>query len=320
MTAPSERLRGGLGRLVLTTLAFATVAPVALVALPLAALLLASRPRSAAEYAAIGLAGGPAIWWLLTPGDLPDQLVRASALFVTLAFTITTLQTRVSVTHRALHAVTLAGGAVVGLMMVLQTSWGEVRWWIAHRTGFAARWLMGALWSGSAATQDAAGTVHPLAQLQNWFAEVVPIVADFYPALLAVELMVGLALATAIYRRVAARPRGALPGPWRQFRFSDQLGWAAAIPLVVLLVPKLAAAKLAAANLLVVAAALYAARGFAVAAFGLHAAGAGGVFLWALMGIILIFLMPIVVAGAIVLGVLDAGLDFRRRWGTKTAE
>jgi hypothetical protein len=79
-------------------------------------------------------------------------------------------------------------------------------------------------------------------------------------------------------------------------------------------VPKLAAAKLAAANVLAVAAALYGVRGIAVASYGLAMIGAGGFFLWAALVAILLLMLPFVVGGAILLGVLDAGLNLRRRW------
>lgn len=323
MDPPSERRSlDGVGRLVLAAVGFGIVAPPALFALPLAALLMASRPRTTPEYVAVATAGAFALWWLLTPGDLPDQLVRAAALFVTLTFTLTTLRTRASVTHRSLHAVAIAGAAVTALLTFLGSSWGELRWWVAHRTGLAARSVMGLLWSATPATPNggpATPTQPALERLQQWFAEVVPVVADFYPALLALEMMLGLALATAIYQRVATDPRGAPLGQLRTFRFSEHLGWAAAIPLIVVLIPKLAAAKVAAANLVVVAAALYALRGFAVAVYGLHAVGAGGFFLTALLVSIFVLLMPIVLAGAVLLGVVDTGLRLRERWGMKTA-
>jgi hypothetical protein len=325
MSPPSERRPGRSPRLiglVAAAVGFGIFAPAALFTMPLAALLMASQPRTTSEYAVAALAGGFAFWWLVTPGDLPDQLVRAAALFTTLAFTLSTLRTRASVTHRCLHAVAVAGAAVTGLLVFLGSSWGELRWWVAHRTGLAARSLMGLMWSATPVTANGNSSTpeHPaLEQLQQWFAEVVVIVADFYPALLALEIMVGLALATAVYHRVARHPRGVPLAEFRNFRFSEHLGWAAAIPLIVVLIPKLAAAKVAAANLVVVAAALYGLRGIAVAAYGLQAVGAGGIFLTILLASIFVLLMPIVLAGAVVLGVVDAGLRLRERWGMKTA-
>jgi uncharacterized protein YybS (DUF2232 family) len=141
------------------------------------------------------------------------------------------------------------------------------------------------------------------------------VVADFFPALLALQLMAALALATALYHRLARQPRGMPLGRFSGFRFSEHLGWAAVLALIVLVVPRLAAAKAAAANLLLVAGALYALRGFAVAAYGLQVLGTGGIFLTTLLAAILLFLLPMVLAGAVMLGVIDAGLNLRRRWG-----
>jgi hypothetical protein len=48
--------------------------------------------------------------------------------------------------------------------------------------------------------------------------------------------------------------------------------------------------------------------------FGLTAAGGAGVGTAVLAALAVVFILPAVVAGAIVLGVVDAGLDLRRRW------
>jgi hypothetical protein len=325
MSRPSTQPRSELPRLlglIVAAVGFGIVAGPALFALPLAALLVASHPRTATEYRALAISGAFALWWLFTSGDLPDQVVRAATLFAALAFTLTTLRTTASFIHRALHAVAIAGAAITILLPGLGSSWGELRWWVAHENGLSARTLTGLLWSVApvTGTNGGPGSGHSvLQQLEQGFTELVYMVADYYPALLALQLMVGLALATAIYQRVAREPRGAPLGPFRRFRFSEHLGWAAAIPLIVVLVPRLAGAKLAAANLLAVAAALYALRGVAVAAYGLSVIGAGGVFLSILLASIFLLLLPILLAGAIVLGVLDSGLRLRERWGTKTA-
>ncbi len=302
--------------------AFSVVAHPGLFALPFAILLLVSRPQTRVEHVALGVAGGFALWWLLSPGNLPDQVVRAAALFSALAFTVTTLRSKASVTHRALHAVAVAGAGVTTLLLLLGSSWGELRWWVSHQTGLTARAFLGTVLATTPVTAGSDSTTveqTAMEQLQRWFAEAIPVVADFYPALLAVQLLIGIALGTALYQRVATRPRGTPPDSWMNFRFTEHLNWAAAAALIIVLLPKLATAKLAAGNLLVVSAALYAVRGIAVAAVGLQVAGGGGVFLTVLLAAIFLFLTPIVLAGAMLLGVLDTRLDLRRRWGTKTA-
>ncbi len=91
------------------------------------------------------------------------------------------------------------------------------------------------------------------------------------------------------------------------------------LPLIAILVPKLVAAKAAAANLLLLGAVLYALRGAAVAVFALHALGGGGFFLRLFLMVILVLMLPFVLGGAILLGVLDGGLDLRRRWRNAAA-
>jgi hypothetical protein len=123
-----------------------------------------------------------------------------------------------------------------------------------------------------------------------------------------------LAIATAIYHRAAKNPTGPPLRRFRLFRFSEHLGWVAVGSLLAILIPKLAAVKLTAANILLVVGALYALRGAAVAAFGIALAGGMNFFLWALFSVIFFMMLPVFVGGAILLGVIDTGVDFRRRW------
>jgi hypothetical protein len=319
MSPPEHPPAGGLGRLVWGTIALVLVAPLAVVALPLALLLAVSGPRSRSESVTAGLAGGFSLWWLLSAGDLPDQLVRAAALLCAVAFVALTARTRLTFMHRALAATTTAAVAVAGLVPALGSSWGELKWWVAHRTGLAARAAAGVLWSRQplpGADDTAPAT---LTQLESALSAVVRLTAELFPAITVLQLVAGLALATAIYRRVAQRPLGCPAGRFREFRFSEHLGWAFAVPLVVVLIPKLVAWKTVAANALVVTGALYALRGAAVVAYGIHVVGAGGFFLWGFLAVIFLLLLPLVLGGAILLGVLDGGLDLRRRWSAPRA-
>lgn len=311
MPSSSGRPAGGFGRIAVGVVTFALVAPLALVAIPLAALLIASRPRRTREWLTAGIVGGFAVAWLLVPGELPDQLLRAATVIATAMFVPLTLRTATSFIHRALAAVGAAAVGLFALVPLVGASWGGIRWWVEHQTGRAARDLIGRMWLVGGGDSD----LQPrLAQVAAGFEQIVGFVAEFYPALLALQVIAGLALATTIYARVADAPHGRALGTFPEFRFSEHLGWAAALPLVTLLIPKLVATKAAAVNLLVVTGTLYALRGAAVAAFGLGAIGAGGLVLWVLVGLAVFALLPVVIGGAIVLGVLDAGLDLRKRW------
>ncbi len=218
--------------------------------------------------------------------------------------------TRLSFTSRGLLAVASAAIGIGLLMALVGSSLGELSWWVEHRMSVTARLLMGSVWGAGGTGGE---------QFEALFASVVRLTATFFPALTGLEILAGLGIATGIYHRVALRPQGRPLERFRAFRFSEHLGWAMVIPLVVVVVPKLAAAKAAAANILLVTATLYVLRGAAVAASGLHLVGGGGLFLWVLVAVATLLMLPVVLAGAILLGVLDAGLDFRRRWSTPSA-
>jgi hypothetical protein len=151
-------------------------------------------------------------------------------------------------------------------------------------------------------------------RLEAFFGTFVSLTADYFPAVMTLVLLAGLAIATTIYHRVAGNLVGLPLGRFRLFRFSEHLGWVTIVSLLAVLIPKLAAAKLTAANILVVVGTLYAVRGAAVAAFGMALVGGGNFFLWALFAVIFFIMLPVFVGGAILLGVFDTGVDFRRRW------
>ncbi len=314
---PSGQTRTrGLGRLVLVALGFSAVAPAGLWLAPLAALLLASRPRTRSEVAVAVALAALALLWLLERGDPPDQLTRGVAVLGAAAFVLGTFYSSGTVTHRALLAVTAAAVGMALLFPVLGWSWGRVTWWVEHRTGFAMRLVLGQLESSQG---SAAGSGPTAAEIERWFEAGIGFLAQQFAAILAIQFLGGLGLAAAIYYRVCGRPVGTWPGRFRDFRFSEHLGWAGVLALLVVLVPRLAAAKSAALNLLLVAGLLYALRGAAVTTFGLALMGGAGWGTAALVGVLALFILPAVVAGTIVVGVLDAGLDLRRRWARSKA-
>jgi len=301
--------------------ALAAFAPPGVAAIPLAGLLLASHPRTGRELLVMGVAGGGGLWWLLQTGELPDQFLRAAVVIAAVTLVALTMLTRATYSHRTVLATAIALMAASALLLALGSSWEAVRWWVEYRAGLTARAFLGqaaALVPLTPGSQGGPLTLTPsqLADLEAWFDTFTRTMGAFAPALLALQLLAGFAVAGATYRRIAVTPAGVLPGSFRDFRFSEHLGWAAVVPLVVLVLPWLAAGKVAAANLLAVAAVLYAVRGMAVAAFGLGMAGAGGFLLWAAVIAIFILMLPFVVGGAILLGVIDAGLNLRRRWST----
>ena len=108
-------------------------------------------------------------------------------------------------------------------------------------------------------------------------------------------------------------------GRFRDFRFSEHLGWAAVLALAIVLLTRFVTMKLLAANVLIVTGFLYALRGAAVIWFALALAGGPGFLSTAVIVLSILFMLPVVLIGAILLGIADAGLDLRQRWSTPRA-
>jgi hypothetical protein len=245
--------------------------------------------------------------------------VRAAAVIGTAAFTIAMAFTTWSLIHRSLVAIATAAIGVMALTSVLRTSWPEVRWWVESRTGVSAQIMLS--WLATPDTSDggsAAGSSPLVIQLEDWFEVAVPLMADFFPATLAVQMLAGLALASVFYHRMN-HPTSDKLGRFRDFRFTEHLGWAAVVALGIVLITRFAVAKILAANVLIVAGVLYALRGAAVVSFALAMAGGPGFFTKAVIVFSILFMLPVVLPGAILLGVVDAGLDLRQRWSTPRA-
>ena len=141
-----------------------------------------------------------------------------------------------------------------------------------------------------------------------------------FPSLLALESLLALALAWAIYHRLSRARLGAPLRPLREFRFNDQLVWGLMVGLTIVLLPTLQGFSAVGRNLLVFFYALYAIRGLGVLAWFL-APGALAATLtvgfamlwlpivqWAAAAGFLILLFA-----SFVLGLGDTWADWRRR-------
>jgi hypothetical protein len=271
---------------------------------PLAGLLLLSRPGSAREW--VWVVGG-AVWsllWLQQIGGLGAQVTRAGAVLLCGTFLVLTLWQPSNGVGRALAATAGAAAALVGWMWRLGIGWSELVAGLDHDLA-AYETALRDQWRTAGAPQELidriAGMMHSVSQL--------------YPALLAIAGIAGLRLAWAWYHRLALRPLGRPPAPFRSFGFNDQLvwGWVAALALTLIPVPE--PWRLAGANLLLVLGVLYAARGMAVF---LAQSGRVPVAVLAVLMLITMFLLPFVVGGLTLLGLADTWLDFRRRSSTPT--
>lgn len=313
MTHPESRKhRLGLVVAVGGGVAYAIFAPVGLLVVPLTALVFTTRLRRRRSVVAVSFLAGLSLWWLAQVGEPPDQVVRTAALIGASAFVVIGLLTGWTLTHRTVVAVGTAALGTTALLGAVGLTWSEVRWFVESRLQFTAQVVLTPLFgvaAGSGRNQEMA------IQFESWFDAVIPVMADFFPATLAIQMIVGLSLATVLYRRLIPTAPVVI-GKFRDFRFTEHLGWFAVLALAVVLMTRAATAKLLAANVLVVAGFLYGLRGAAVAWFGITLAGGPGFITFALLALAVAFMLPVVLTGAILLGVLDAGLDLRRRWAS----
>lgn len=283
----------------------ALATPVALVALPVFALLFVTGARRPGGLAAEAVAGVVAVWWLLQPGDLPDQVVRSAAVLTAATFALASTRRSWTFTHRALLALAVAGVTIAAGFLALGWSWNRLHWWVAFRTGAALRLLLVA---GTPSAPGAATVDLDRPDFDRVLDDMVRTSADLFPAALALQLLLSLLIAAALAPRLARMPVGRPLGRFVEFRFSEHLGWLLVLSAAILLVPPLHLARPLAVNVLVVMAVLYGCRGIAVVVHALRTAGAGPLW-YAVAGIAVFFLLP----GTVLLGVLDAGLNLRRR-------
>jgi len=297
MTAGGE---GGRWRLILGTAAFAAWAGPSLVGLPLAGLLIAARPRSAAEWSAAVGVGVVSLGLLLLPAsDLLTGFVRAYTVLLAAAFVAVTLfaTAHESLLQRAVRAGLIAGVAAVALARVsLGGSVWDALHWEARRQASATMRVM----------------VELAPQAFTVYEPVVRFVSDTVPATLALQTLAGLALAWQWHRRVARSPFAPPLAPFREFRFGDHWVWAIVVALVAWITPVVAGVKLAALNLVAVLGTLYLIRGIAiVAAFSGALGVAPAALVIGAVGVLLTAAVALPLLAA--LGVTDTWLEFRRR-------
>jgi hypothetical protein len=136
--------------------------------------------------------------------------------------------------------------------------------------------------------------------------------ADLFLALLGLQSVAALALASWWVRRLGrSESRSFALARLRDFRFNDQLIWVLIAGLVTVLLPLGDEASRLGLNALVFMGAIYALRGLAVFAFLMAAAQSVPAMVFGVLA--LVFLYPVAVTAALVMGVGDTWLDVRRR-------
>jgi hypothetical protein len=136
----------------------------------------------------------------------------------------------------------------------------------------------------------------------------------FFPSLLAIESVLALSIAWAVYHRLARTRLGPPLAHLREFRFNDQLVWGLIIGLAIVFLPKLSALQLLGRNLLVFFSALYAVRGLGVLSWFL-APGALTVFATVGFAMLLLPVLNAIAAlGFTILGIAAFGLGIGDTW------
>jgi hypothetical protein len=246
------------------------------------------------------------IVWLNQGGGLAGQFARAGAVLLIGTFIALTIWRPSAQFSRALTATALAGVALTIWMWRLGIGWGAVRRAVESELWASNREMMLRLGLG-------AGTGSAGPALQDQMSGMVRTIGEFFPALLFLAGLAGLRLAWSWYHRIVARPLGPPPPRFGAFRFNDQLvwGWVAGLGLYVLNISPMWTAL--GSNLLLVWSVLYASRGLAVFSAGSQRVPRPVLIT---LGFVAMFLLPFVLGGLTLLGLVDTWLDFRRRLAT----
>lgn len=290
---------------------FAFISPIALVAAPLGLLLAFQSPsRREAMFASIcltfaagsvalggaGFARFEAAWVCLLAGGAVIAIAwRPPA--------------RGGLVATGLVAVAIAAAAGILLVGVTAFSFDELRWLAARHYGMQSRLVLSAM---SRAVANADGGAELVQRLEAGFNEVVDFVARFLPALVLIQSVAALAAAWALYRTVATHPEGESLPRLRDFRFSDHLIWGIVFALVALVIPGASSLRLLGGNVATFFGALYVLRGIGVVAALGAAAGFGGALSTLAALLATVFLLPLVMFGALALGVSDTWVDWRK--------
>ena len=274
---------------------------------PLAALLGVQRATRRDAMTAAGLVALVVVL-CAGPADSFDQLERAWLVLLTASLAIVLASGRTSgFVPASLAAVGGACGAAVILASVTQLSWGKVVWLAERHYGLQVSWLLGRL-------AQAPGGADLVKSLESSLALGVRIVSTLFPGLVLLQSFAALALAWALYHRLAQRPQGEPLGALAAFRFNDHLIWGVAGSLLVLVLPRLGWVNAVGGNMLVFFSGLYVVRGVAVLSAAAAAGIIGGPIAILAATFVTLFLMPVAALAALALGLTDTLMDWRQRF------
>ena len=263
-------------------------------------------------------------------------LLRAWAIILAGAFGVLALiDTRRPLFARALSAVAMTLVAALGITAALRAPTGEVGRVVAEQLDRRNLSAVAQLRTLASERPDAWARIvrqypdgrSPLDDVSEMLATMTKAGTAAFPALLALQSLAALALAWALYHRLARTRIGPPVAPLREFRFNDQLVWGLIVGLTVLLLPAVAPSRAAGfgilrasgVNLVVFFLSLYALRGLGVISWVLSQRT-----VWILVGLsVLLAQIPMLqtiatsgllslVTAAGLLGLADTWFDWRR--------
>lgn len=281
------------------------LSPTLLIFLPLALLLLAFRTAEwmsvaiAVVILALGFAGS-------RPTGMEWYVPRAWSLITGGAFVATTaIRGHDELFGRALAAVCLAVLAVLALGAASPTVVQNMDWWVASEIRHAAVVAGGILEQLQGGSNPEVRRQLELA-IERW----VGFQQDVYPAMVSLASIAALVLAWFAVERLSGVVKS--PGPVREFRFSEHLVWLLIGGLAMLVLPLGGAAFRVGENAALFMGGLYLVRGAAILVW-IGATAATSAWSAALLGLAALFLYPVVLGTALVLGLSDTWLDLRSR-------
>lgn len=269
--------------------------------LPLAGLLLLTRPVTFREWAWVFVAF---LWvglWFSRPAPAHLQVAKAASVMATGTLVALRLA-RPSLRPGSviLAAVGLGVAGTVFWCASLGISWESIHA-AALQEGYQGyRRVLGRIGAGGPSRQLAVES----------FRAAVTAIAVLFPGLAALIGLAGLRLAWGWHRRIARRPLEPEPRPFAAFRFNDHLVWGLVAALALVLLAPIGPGSLVGQNLLLVFGALYAVRGTAV----VTAMSAGlPRFVAMVFAVSAVLLFPFAATALMLLGLADTWIDVRRR-------
>jgi hypothetical protein len=298
--------------LVVATVLLSPMSPVWLVFVPFALLLLAFRTEDwmsvaiAAVILGLGFAGS-------RPGGMEWYAPRAWSLIAGGAFVaVSAARGTGRLVDRSLSAIAVALGVVLLVGLASPGVLQGVNWWMTAEIRQAA------LVAGGILEQlQGSGDPEVRRQLELAVQRWVGFQQDVYPAMLSLATVAALGVAWFGFDRLSGRFR--TPGPIREFRFSDHLIWLLIGGLALVVLPLGTLAFRVGENAALFMGGLYLLRGAAILLW-IGAMAATSLWSAVLLAIAALFLYPVVLGTALVLGLSDTWLDLRSRLSRARAE